>query len=266
VTAGGLTDPQADALAARLAEATRSRRPIPPISSDWPALTAADAYRIQERIVGARLRDGDRIVGWKLGLTSGAMQQQLGVDQPDYGPMLGSWTLDPGAEISLGELIQPRVEAEIAVILSRPLRGPGVTRSVVETSITGLAAAIEVIDSRIEGWRIGLVDTIADLASTARVLVSRRVVPAVDFEARLVGCVLERDGSVVATGAGAAALGDPLDAVAWAANTLGALGVTLEPGRPVMTGALHASVPVTGPGTFEARFDRLGSLSVSFVP
>lgn len=140
----------------------------------------------------------------------------------------------------------------------------GVTRDDVVAATAGVSAAIEVIDSRIADWKIALADTIADLASTARVIVADRVVPLDGLDVRLIGCVMERDGQVVATGAGAAALGDPLVAVAWAANTLGPLGVTMEAGAIVMTGALHASVPAVAGNCFTALFDRLGSLSVSF--
>ena len=129
----------------------------------------------------------------------------------------------------------------------------------------GVVPAIEIIDSRIADWKITLADTIADLASSARVALGGPVVPIGGLDTRLIGCVMEQNGAVVATGAGAAALGDPAEAVAWAANTLGALGVTMEAGAIVMTGALHASVPAQAGDTFSASFDRLGSLSIRFV-
>lgn len=260
-----LDDAAADVIAERLWAAERERRAIPPISLERSGMDAADAYRIQQGLVRRRIAAGETIVGWKLGLTSLAMQQQLGVDQPDYGPILSGGIVPEGTPVRVAELIQPRVEAEIAFVLGRPLRGPGVTADDALAATVAVAPAVEIIDSRIEAWKLTLVDTIGDLASSARVVVAERQVPLEGFDVRLVGCVLERDGVVVQTGAGAAALGDPAAAVAWAANTLGALGVTLEAGHVVMTGALHASVPVAAGETYTARFDRLGSVSVRFV-
>jgi 2-keto-4-pentenoate hydratase len=254
-----------DGEAAALVEAERSRAPIDPLTTRHPAINAADAYAIQQRITDRRVRAGETIVGWKLGLTSLAMQAQLGVDQPDYGPILSGWSLADGATVEVADLIAPRIEAEIAVVLGRSLSGPGVTADDVRAATAAVAPALEVIDSRIRDWKIQLPDTVADLASCARVVVGPARVPLDgSFDVRLLGAVLERDGAVVATGAGAAALGDPLAAVAWAANTLGALGVTLEAGHVVMTGALHASVPVTAGTTFRATIDRLGSVEVRF--
>jgi 2-keto-4-pentenoate hydratase len=259
-----LDDGTIAALADRLAAATASRSPVPPLTAEHPDMSPADAYAIQQRIIGARLEAGERVVGWKLGLTSRAMQAQLGVDQPDYGPVLTGYVVAEGQPVPTSELIAPRAEAEIAVILGRDLRGPGVTALDALGATAGIAPAIEIIDSRIADWKIRLADTIADLASSARVAIGGPVVPIGGRDIRLIGCVLERDGDVVATGAGAAALGDPAAAVAWAANTLGALGVTMEAGAIIMTGALHASIPVRPGDAFTATFDGLGSVSVRF--
>jgi len=253
-----------DSIAAELETAARDRRPIPQISAAHPGLTPADAYAIQQRIVAGRLADGARIVGWKIGLTSLAMQQQLGVDQPDYGPILDRWLVPSGDIVATADLIAPRVEAEIAFILAEPLRGPGVTTTDVRRATLAVAPAIEVIDSRIADWKLTLVDTVADLASSARVVLGDQRTLIDDLDLRLVGVVFEQDGEVAATGAGAACLGDPLAAVAWAANTLGALGVTLEAGHIIMPGALHASLPARAGASFRARFDRLGDVAVRF--
>lgn len=251
--------------AAALLAAARDRRPIPPLTERWPTLDADDAYRIQQHLVRARLDAGETIVGYKVGLTSRAMQELLGVDRPDYGPILSTMLVSDGGEVPASDLIQPRVEAEIAFVLERPVQGPGVTAIDVVRASAGVTAAIEVIDSRIEGWRIGLADTIADLASSARVVLPGRLVPIDGIDLRLVGCTLERNGEVVATGAGAAALGNPAHAVAWAANTLGMLGVRLEPGHVVMPGALHAAVPAAAGDVFTATFDHLGPVTVRFT-
>jgi 2-keto-4-pentenoate hydratase len=251
--------------ATRLLQAERSRTPIEQLSATHPGLDAADAYRIQQAVVAQRLAGGERILGWKVGLTSRAMQLQLGVDQPDYGPILSGWFLPDGAAIPRADLIAPRVEAEIGFVLGSRLAGPGVTPADVLAATAALTAAIEVIDSRIADWRLTLPDTVADLASTARVLVGRGRIPTTGLDLRLIGGILERNGEVVAHGAGAAVLGDPAAAVAWAANTLGALGVVMEPGQVVIPGAVHAAVVAEAGDTFTARFDRLGAVSVRFT-
>jgi 2-keto-4-pentenoate hydratase len=259
-----LDDATAETLAERLWRAERERRPVPPLSAEHPGMDALDGYRVQQGVVRRRMAAGATIVGWKLGLTSLAMQQQLGVDQPDYGPILSDFMVLETTPIPTADLIQPRVEAEIAFVLRSQLRGPGVTSADALAATAGVRPAIEIIDSRIEAWKITLPDTIGDLASSARVATGDHLIPLGDFDVRLIGCVLERAGEVVATGAGAAALGDPAGAVAWAANTLGQLGIALEPGQLIMTGALHASVPAHAGDVFTARFDRLGTVTVRF--
>jgi 2-oxo-3-hexenedioate decarboxylase/2-keto-4-pentenoate hydratase len=156
------------------------------------------------------------------------------------------------------------VEAEICFRLARPLRGPGVTVEDVLAATESVSPALEIIDSRIRDWKLTLVDTIADMASSARIVVSEERVPPRDLDLRAVTVDLARDGETVASGVGAACLGDPAAAVAWAANTLGALGVTLEAGHIVMPGALHAAAPVVAGSTFRATFAGLGSVSIRF--
>ncbi|MBX3031235.1 MAG: 2-keto-4-pentenoate hydratase [Chloroflexi bacterium] len=263
-----MTTPQRTAELDRLADglriAERTRIPIDQITAGRPWLTPVDAYAIQERLVRPRLAAGETLEGWKIGLTAKAMQEQLGVDQPDYGAILSGWVVPDGATLALDALIAPRVEAEICFRLARPLRGPGITVDDVLAATAGVSAAIEVIDSRIRDWKLTLVDTIADMASSARIVVAETSVPVEGIDLRAVGVTVLRDGEPVATGVGAACLGDPAAAVAWAANTLGALGVTLEAGHIVMPGALHASVPVTGTSRFEARFEGIGSVTIGF--
>jgi 2-keto-4-pentenoate hydratase len=252
-------------LAEELFRAEWERRPVPPISTGRPWLGPDEAYRVQQEIVRRRVASGETIVGWKIGLTSRAMQLQLEVDQPDYAPVLSSALVGDGAPISVDELIQPRIEAEICFRLERPLRGPGVTGADVIGATAGVAAALEVIDSRIKDWRITLADTIADLASSARVVVAERFIPLDGLDLSAVGVVLEQNGEAVESGIGAAVLGNPADAVAWACNTLGRLGITLAAGHLVMPGAMHASAPVSRGDAFVARFDRLGAVRARFV-
>jgi 2-keto-4-pentenoate hydratase len=265
VTARRLDDDVVRELGERLAVAGSTRAPVAPLTDAHPEMTLADAYAVQRVVADLRTAAGERLVGWKLGLTSKAMQRQLGVDQPDYGPLLSGHVAEPGSALAMDAFIAPRAEAEIAFFLGRPLRGPGVSRDDVLAATTGVTAAIEVIDSRIADWRIRLQDTIADMASCARIVVSGDRTRIAGLDLRTERVVLERDGNVVADGLGEAVLGDPVAAVAWAANTLGELGVTLESGHVVMPGAMHASVTVAAGDRITARFDRLGSVSIRFV-
>jgi 2-keto-4-pentenoate hydratase len=261
-----VTAPDVETLALALHRARRDRVAVPPLTDAHPAMTAADAYAIQRRLVELLQADGEgEVVGYKLGLTSRPMQELLGVDQPDYGPVLAGGVGGDGVQVDLDRLIQPRVEAEIAVVLRAPLSGPHCTALDARRAAAGAVAAIEIVDSRVQDWRIRLADTIADLASSAAIAVSSRLVPIEELDPRLVGVVFTRNGELVATGAGAAALGDPLAAVAWLANTLHPFGVTLQAGYLVMTGALHAAVPLADGDVFRAEFDRLGPVSVVAV-
>lgn len=253
-----------DALAAALATAAGTRVPIPPVSEGRPWLGATEAYAIQRRIVGPRIAGGDPVVGWKVGLTSEAMRRQLNVDQPDYAALLGSMHVEDGATLDRAAFIAPRIEAEIAFRLRRSLRGPGVTADDVLDATEVVLPSLELIDSRIADWKITLPDTIADIASSARFIVGREGRPVHGLDLRSMGVTLTRNGDEVGAGVGAAVLGDPALAVAWAANTLGALGETMAAGHIVMPGAVHASVPVHAGDTFTATFAGLGSVSVSF--
>jgi 2-keto-4-pentenoate hydratase len=261
-----LTDAPGKARA--LYEARRWRQQIEPFTDADPDLGMADGYAVQQELVKLLLADGDRIVGYKVGLTSKPMQKMIGVDTPDYGPVLGSTVYADGDAVPVSAFIQPKIEAEIAFVLGSPLdrgSGPGVSVLDARRAIAGMTAAVEIVDSRFADWRIRLADTVADLASNGAVVISSRVVSLDGVDPRLIGMVLTRQGDLVDTGAGAAALGDPVRVVAWLANTLGSMGAKLEAGHLVMTGALHAAVPMRAGDVFRAEFDRLGPLTVRVV-
>lgn len=258
-----ITDVEGKARA--LFEARRTRVPIEPFTDEDPTLGLADGYAVQSELTKLILADGDTIVGYKVGLTSKPMQKMIGVDRPDYGPVLGTTVYRDGDAISVSGFIQPRIEAEIVFVLAERLQGPGVTILDAHRAVAGVAASMEIVDSRFADWRIKLADTVADLASNGAVAVSGLLVPLAGLDTRLVGMTLTRNGELVDTGAGAAALGDPLAVVAWLANTLGAVGIALEAGHLVMTGALHAAVPMSPGDVFRADFDRLGPVTVRVV-
>jgi 2-keto-4-pentenoate hydratase len=225
-------------------------------------LTLADGYIIQRELVSMILADGDEVVGYKVGLTSRAMQRLIGVDSPDFGPVLASTRYHDGDAVPLHVFIDPKLEAEITFVMGARLSGPGVSIEDARRAVSGAAASMEIVDSRVVDWRVKLADTVADLASNGAFVMAEQLVSLDDFDARLVGMVLTRNGELVDTGAGAAALGNPLEVVAWLANVLGERGLALEPGHLVMTGALHAAVPLEAGAEFHAEFDHLGSVTL----
>lgn len=250
-------------LADDLAQAYETHVPIDP-PSRTTTLSVEDAYAVQSVQIERRVTSGARVRGHKVGLTSRAMQQMFGVDQPDYGHLLDTMFLPPGESVAISQFLQVRVEPEIAFVLGRDLRGPGVTLADALRSVDFAVAALELIDSRIRDWQITLVDTIADNASSGAVVLGSRPVLLHQLEPRLVGCNLYRNGSLMATGAGGAVLGDPIAALVWLANTLGALGVTLEAGEVVLPGSCTPAVPASAGDTVHADFAGLGPVSVCF--
>jgi 2-keto-4-pentenoate hydratase len=261
-----LTAADVDSLGTALYRARTSGQPIPPLTDTHPDMDMSDGYRVQQDVVARLLADGDRIVGYKLGLTSAPMQQMLGVDSPDFAPVLASHVNEDNAQIAVDAFIEPRVEAEIALVLHEDLAGPDTTAIDAARAVGGAVSALEIVDSRIKDWKIKLADTIADLASSGAIVLGSAVTPITgEFDLRLVGMAFTRDGELIATGAGAATLGSPLAAVAWLANTLHTVGESLKAGQFVMTGALHAAVGIAAGQCFRAEFDRLGPVTLRAV-
>ena len=241
--------------------ALRDVEPVPPPTDALPDLSLEAAYEIQRQLIELRLGDGERRVGRKVGLTSAAMQRQLGVDQPDYGVVLDSMVVPASADVDAGGLIAPRVEAEIAFWLERPLSGPEVTAADVLGATGQVAAALEIIDSRVEDWRITIADTIADNASSGLVILGDRVdVAGLDLKAEEAVITV---GDRREAGKGAAVLGDPAEAVAWLARTLHPFGEGLEAGEFVIPGAVHAAIPFSPGDVIRATYSSLGDLEVT---
>jgi 2-keto-4-pentenoate hydratase len=250
---------------AALREAYRTGLPCPPLrDSLLPAGEVETGYAVQREMLAGWVADGRRPVGAKVGLTSAAVQRQLGVDQPDFGVLLADRAVPDGAEVPLADLLQPRVEAEVAFVLGADLPDEQVTSVDVIRATDYLLPAIEIADSRVAGWDISIVDTVADNASSGRYALGTRPVRLADVDLRLCGMVLEHAGQPVSVGAGAACLGNPLHAVAWLAGTLAAAGSPLRAGDLVLSGALGPMVPVTPGGGYEARISGLGSVRVCF--
>jgi 2-oxopent-4-enoate/cis-2-oxohex-4-enoate hydratase len=252
------------ALGDELYAALRERRSVEPLTSRHPQLTLDGAYRIQQRLIERRLSDGATVVGKKIGVTSRAVMDMLGVHQPDFGCLLDVMTINEGDSIDSSALIQPKAEGEIAFLLARDLAGPGIGITDVLAATEYVMPCIEVVDSRIRDWKIKIEDTVADNASCGVFALGDRAVDPRRLDLGTCGMVFEKNGEIIGTGAGAAALGSPLNAVAWLANKLGALGQRLRAGEIVLSGALAAMSPAKAGDHFRVCIGGLGSCSVRF--
>lgn len=250
--------------AAQLSSAYRSGTPIAPLSTTFENFDTEDAYRVQQLQTEGWVRAGRSIVGRKVGLTSAAMRAQLGVDQPDYGVLLEDTEYPSGSTVAVDAFISPRVEPEIAFVLASALTGPGVTVDDAVAAIDHVRASLEIIDSRIADWRIGLVDTIADNASFGGFVLGDTVLLVGGLELADVACSLARNGVEVHSGVADAVLGSPINALVWLANTLGERGISLEAGQVVLPGSITAAVPVRAGDTFTAHFAGIGIVGITF--
>lgn len=257
-----------DRLAAELGRAWEEGRPIEPVAGVADSADPDLAYEVQARWTGHRVAGGDRVVGHKIGLTSSAMQQQMGVDEPDYGCVLASrvfGTRRGVAEMPASTFIQPRVEGELAFLLGRRLVGPHVTPQQVLAATDAVATAVEVVDSRIKDWKISLFDTIADNASYGGLAHGRWDAGLRTADLRTVGMILRLNGRVVVEATGSAALGHPARAVAWLANKLTCHGVALEPGELVLSGSLGRAFPVAAGDCLQIECTGQPMLTTHFV-
>jgi 2-keto-4-pentenoate hydratase len=246
----------------RLDRAARTHVPAPPVRDVLGSTDVGAAYAVQRELIGRRTAGGTRVVGRKIGLTSLAVQRQLGVDQPDFGVLLADMQLDDAGSVPVDALLQPKVEAEVAFVLSKDL-DEGLDLDVVRGAVGHAVAALEIVDSRVADWDITIVDTIADNGSSALFVLGSQQVSIGSFEPRDVEMTLSSDGEVVSKGA--ACLGDPLEAVLWLARTAQSQGDPLRAGDIVLSGALGPMVPVTRGSTFRAEISRLGSVSITFT-
>ena len=253
-----------DELAADLAQAERSREPIAPLTVGYPDIDVVDAYEIQLINIRQRVAEGARVVGHKVGLSSKAMQQMMGVDEPDYGHLLDEMQVFEDTPVKAGRYLYPRVEVEVGFILAADLPGAGCTEDDVLAATEALVPSIELIDTRITDWKIALCDTIADNASSAGfVLGSARVSPA-DVDVKAIDATLTRNGDVVAEGRSDAVLGNPVTAVAWLARKVESFGVRLKKGDIVLPGSCTRAIDVHAGDKFVADFAGLGAVRLSF--
>lgn len=251
--------------ARRLREARRTGRPCGPVRGLLRPGDVDQAYRVQDLVTRAEVEHGRLIVGRKIGLTSEAVQRQLGVDQPDFGVLFADMRCEPGATVELGQLIQPRVEAEVAFVLAEDLDCKQLDEAVVRAAIAHAVPALEIVDSRIADWDIQIVDTVADNASSGLYVLGRQETAVDDLDLAGLPMRMQVNGQTASTGSGRACLGDPLTAVRWLAATCLRLGSPLRAGEVVLSGALGPVVPVASGMTVEAHLGALGSVAISFA-
>lgn len=260
-----MQDQLIEQLGTELYQALVDAKTVRPLTERHPDISIEDAYQIQKQLMKLRLAAGERVIGKKIGVTSKAVMNMLGVYQPDFGYLTDGMVYNEGQAIPMSRLIQPKAEGEIAFVLKKTLKGPGISSADVLAATEGVMACFEIVDSRIHDWKIKIQDTVADNASCGVFVLGDRLVDPRDVDLNTCGMVLEKNGDIVATGAGAAALGAPANAVAWLANTLGRLGIALEAGEVVMSGSLAIMVPVAAGDNLRVTIGGIGSCSVRFV-
>ena len=251
------------------AEQTRKQRGL--ISVAYPAATLDDAYAIQSALVAKKLAAGRTVTGWKIGLTSRAMQSALGITTPDSGVLLDDMHFANGSIIPAGRFIQPRVEAEIAFVLRAPLHGAEVTRTDVIAATDHVCASLEILDTRIlradpaSGQTRSIIDTVADNAANAGIVMgdARHAIDA--FDLRRVGAIVSRDGVVEETGLGAGVLNDPITGIVWLIHRLAAYGMGIEAGQVVLSGSFIRPVEAPSGSQFSADYGAFGTVQISFA-
>jgi 2-keto-4-pentenoate hydratase len=245
-----------------LVAAVRDRRATSPLTSSRD-LDEPTALLLQDAVVQARIDAGATLVGAKLGLTSVAKQRQMKVDRPLYGWLTDDMQVDTGATVRHERYIQPRFEPEIAFLLGRDLEGPQVTAAHVLAATEAVFGAIDILDSRYAGYAFTFNDVVADNASSAGFVLGGTAMDPYGVDLRLTGCVLEKNGGLVSTAAGASVMGHPAAAVAWLVRALAARGKGLEAGHVVMAGGMTEAIAVAPGDTVVATFDRLGSVEIA---
>jgi 2-keto-4-pentenoate hydratase len=268
VTAGAeqsVTDTDRTRQAAeRILRAYSTLTPCAPLRDLLGETDVAAAYAVQDHNTRQWLSEGRRLVGRKIGLTAKSVQQQLGVDEPDYGMLFADMAAADGEEIVTASLLQPRVEGEVAFRIGRDLNHPQLTMADIIDAVDYAVAAIEIVGSRVERWDIKITDTVADNASSGRYVLGNEPHTLREFDTRLCGMVMERHGEQVSLGLGAACLGNPLNATLWLARKMSSVGQPLRAGDIVLSGALGPMVAVRPGDVFDLRINGLGSVRAAF--
>jgi 2-oxo-hept-3-ene-1,7-dioate hydratase len=247
-----------------LLAAEKARKQAVQLSNTWPDITMEDAYAISTEVANRKIASGAKLIGHKVGLTSKAMQRSSQIDEPDYGHLLDYMMIADGARVPHENYCLPRVEIELAFILRKALRGPGIRLPDVLRATEYVVPAIEIVDARLQDPR-KIFDTVADNGAAAGIVIGGRPVGPLDFDLRWVGGIIYRNSEIEETGVAAGVLGHPALGVAWLANKLGAHGVTLEPGHIVLAGSFTRVVFAKKGDTLHADFGTLGGIVVQFI-
>lgn len=254
-----------DRLAQQLYDALREGRTVPPLIAQHADLTVDDAYAISLGALEKRKNDGERVIGKKIGVTSKAVQDMLGVHQPDFGFLTDRMYIEGDIDIAANGLIQPRAEAEIGFILKDSLKGPGVTAEQVIAATEAIVPCFEIVDSRIQDWKISIVDTVADNASCGVYVLGEARVDPREHDLPNLHVTVTKNGKPLSEGYGHAVQGSPAQAVAWLANTLGAYGVTLDAGDVILSGSLVPLENAVAGDVFEMNLHGVGTCTARFV-
>jgi 2-oxo-hept-3-ene-1,7-dioate hydratase len=247
-----------------LMAAEKASKQATQLSVTWPGITIDDAYAISTEVAKRKMAAGAKLIGHKVGLTSKAMQRSSQIDEPDYGHLFDSMMIADGAKVPHQNFCRPRVEIELAFIMGKPLKGPGVGLTEVLRATEYVVPAIEIVDARIVDPR-KIFDTVADNGAAAGIVVGGRPVKPLDVDLRWVGGIMYKNSEIEETGVAAGVLGHPALGVAWLANKLGSHGVTLEPGHLVLAGSFTRVVHAGKGDTLHADFGALGGIAVQFV-
>lgn len=253
------------ALAEHLENAELQANAVTKITDDHPDMDWEDAYDIQWEIRRRKLERGHRVVGLKMGLTSWAKMKQMGVDTPIYAFLADYFSVSDGGEVDTSQLIHPKVEAEVSVVINKPLKGPGCHIAEVMAAVDLVMPSVEIIDSRYENFRFDLKSVIADNASSSRFVTGGNCRRLESLDLKTLGVVMEKNGEVVEVGAGASVLGHPLSSVALLANMLAERNEVIPAGTFIMTGGITAAVPVKAGDSIKVRYQELGELNMKFV-
>ena len=256
---------QINHFAKSLRQAQDQKKAISPIRETIGIEDLELAYAIQQANTNFRKDQGDRAVGYKIGLTSHAVQKQLGVDQPDFGVLFNTMEIQNGGFISITEILQPKIETEIAFVLKEDLDQKQLTAVDIISAIDYALVSLEIVGSRIENWNIKITDTIADNASASHFVLGHRPVKMNDFDVVSCKMNMNKNGEKVSEGSGAACLGSPINAAIWLAEKFSSLGTPLKKGDILLTGAVGPMVPVSEGDHIDAHIEGLGSVSVTFT-
>lgn len=248
-----------------LIEAEIQKKPIEPFTSTEPSITLDDAYQIQLEYIRHKVDNGAVVVGKKIGLTSKAMQEMLGVNEPDYGHVFHNMTFKNGETISLQPFLQPKIEFEIGFVLKKDLAGPHVTESDVIDATDYIIPTLEVVDSRIKNWEIKLEDTVADNGSFGAAITGDNRVTLRHIDIANISMNVYKNNELIDTATSDAVMGNPVRAVVWLANALSRHGMSLKAGELILSGSLAKAVSIEEGDTFKAEFSGLGAVSATFI-